>query len=775
MGRRLLAYFSAQRIANLTVIAVVLYVVLWSLHPSLLLSGTTTTGGDMGAHVATPLYLHQHLFSAGLTPWYPGWFAGMPLYSYYFVLPDALASIASFVINYNVAFKLATILGSLLLPIGAYIMGKLFSARDPIPAALAAATLPFLFESTFTIDGGNLFSTLAGEYSYSLSLALALVAIGLFARGIRTGKGRWLAAAALSATLAAHFIPWIYALVVVAIVLVFELVDRRGLFDRERDTPRRRHGRRAVGFAVSAGAISLALSAWWLVPFATTQALTNPMGYTTDPTSTLRDIFTVPASTGGGLGWFNQAGGAAGSRWVIIGACLALVAAFMLRDRLGITLVSASVASLLGYALVPQGAIWNERLVPLWFISIYLSTGWLVGAVISRLSTIQPSSSAIELLAPEELAALPARRRVWGTFVVAGLAVVSTVPGMVSWLSPGLGVHPGSNQVSAWANWNYSGYEAKAAWPEYHTLMTTMSRVGARHGCGRAMWEYSDSENRFGTTMALMLLPYWTDGCVDSMEGLYFESSATTPYHFLNQAELSVHPSNPMVGLNYGSLDVALGVEHLQMLGVRYYIAFSPQIIEQARHVASLVPVATTAKFPGGVAWHIYLITDSPTVTPVANMPNVVAGISSRGAWLAANQNWWLNPSDWPVLLADSGPSTWPRVGSPERTVRVPAGTTTVSDVREGDVSISFTVSKVGVPVLVRTSYYPRWSVSGASGPYRVSPNLMVVVPTSQRVSLTYGASPAVTIGRWISLLALVGLAAAAWRARRWRRPARAS
>ena len=36
-----------------------------------------------------------------------------------------------------------------------------------------------------------------------------------------------------------------------------------------------------------------------------------------------------------------------------------------------------------------------------------------------------------------------------------------------------------------------------------------------------------------------MLLPFWTDGCIGSMEGLYFEASATTPFHFLNEAELS--------------------------------------------------------------------------------------------------------------------------------------------------------------------------------------------------------------------------------------------
>ena len=53
------------------------------------------------------------------------------------------------------------------------------------------------------------------------------------------------------------------------------------------------------------------------------------------------------------------------------------------------------------------------------------------------------------------------------------------------------------------------------------------------------MWEHEEQHDRYGTPMALMLLPFWTDGCIGSMEGLYFEASATTPYHFLNQDELS--------------------------------------------------------------------------------------------------------------------------------------------------------------------------------------------------------------------------------------------
>ena len=55
-------------------------------------------------------------------------------------------------------------------------------------------------------------------------------------------------------------------------------------------------------------------------------------------------------------------------------------------------------------------------------------------------------------------------------------------------------------------------------------------------------------------------------------------------------------------------------------------------------------------------------------------------------------------------------------------------------------------------------SYFPNWHVSGAEGVYRISPNLMVVVPTSHHVSLSYGYTPVDYEGWALTLLALVGL-----------------
>ena len=60
--------------------------------------------------------------------------------------------------------------------------------------------------------------------------------------------------------------------------------------------------------------------------------------------------------------------------------------------------------------------------------------------------------------------------------------------------------------------------------------------------------------------------------------------------------------------------------------------------------------------------------------------------------------------------------------------------------------------------MLVKASYFPNWQVDGADGPYRVAPNLMVVVPTDEHVELTYGRQPVEWVGYALTLLG-IGLA----------------
>jgi hypothetical protein len=328
--------------------------------------------------------------------------------------------------------------------------------------------------------------------------------------------------------------------------------------------------------------------------------------------------------------------------------------------------------------------------------------------------------------------------------------------------------------IPDWVKWNYSGYQSntKARRAEYFALVKTMADLGKTHGCGRAMWEYESEEDQMGTPMALMLLPYWTHGCIGSMEGLYFESSATTPYHFLNAAELSLRPSNPVRGLNYPAApDVNLGVQHLQLLGVKYYMALTPETQLQADQNPNLRLVATSGPWPvtyysgnsGNTrqrTWSIYEVENSAIVTPLSHQPVVMKGVprGSKG-WLTASERWYLSPNLFDVPYAASGPTSWGHVSPTEPDPpRTPLPPVQVANIKPTDDSVSFDVDKVGVPVLVKVSYFPNWHVSGAKGPYRVTPNLMVVIPTSHHVRLHYGYTSVDELGMLLSLAGIAGL-----------------
>ena len=63
---------------------------------------------------------------------------------------------------------------------------------------------------------------------------------------------------------------------------------------------------------------------------------------------------------------------------------------------------------------------------------------------------------------------------------------------------------------------------------------------------------------------------------------------------------------------------------------------------------------------------------------------------------------------------------------------------------------------------MVKTSWYPNWKAEGADGPWRATPNFMVVVPTSKHVKLTFATTTVEWVGpgrsRWSVWSGLGGL-----------------
>jgi hypothetical protein len=227
---------------------------------------------------------------------------------------------------------------------------------------------------------------------------------------------------------------------------------------------------------------------------------------------------------------------------------------------------------------------------------------------------------------------------------------------------------------------------------------------------------------------------------------------------------LAKSPSNPVRGLHYRTLsDFELGVAQMRLMGVRYYMAQSEEAKAKADASPGLKKLTETGSpgvTPQVARWKIYEVLDAPLVEPLRNEPVVLDGISHK-QWLQPSAAWFDDASALDRLLVDGGPAGWAHAGAAEARFSpkksLPA--VTVSNIVSKDDSVSFDVSQPGVPVLVKTSFFPNWQATGAKGPWRATPNMMVVVPTGTHVSLHYGRTAVDWAGVLLTVFGLLGLA----------------
>ena len=762
--------------------------VFFTLQPSLIFRNNTPTGGDMGAHVYGPAYLRDHLLTSfRLSGWSNDWYAGLPIYRFYMVVPAIFILLLDIVLPYGIALKLVAVAGLLALPVCTWLFAKLARLVFPIPELLVVASTVFLFDESFTIYGGNIASTMAGEFSFSIALAFSILGFGVFIRGLETGKYRIAATLLLALAALSH-----------GIVLLFVFLGYVLILAMHRDAAKWRFGLPVIGTATL-------LSAFWVVPFVLNHSYMTDMKYEPQPTGysesfvdmffPLHTVFNVIVMGFALVGFLSALWRRnSTASWMGIYGVILAIGVFVARESLPII-----------------GLLWNPRILPFFYLLRYMLM--MIGiyetvVAVARFASLERAAARVAKTGEVQTLAPSPRGRL--NFNVATAVVVALLAiGIIGFrfqelplatlrtaqdgsVRYGIGPFsvPSSNDgfVDGWARWNFTGYEGKNAYGEYRAIVETMKQIGEdpRYGCGRALWENNGELNKYGTTMGLMLLPHWTDGCIGSMEGLFFEASGTTPYHFITAAAMSKQSSNPVRELRYDDNNAALGVRYLQELGVRYYMGFTPEAVREASAQTALREIARSGP------WVIYEVAESNLVVPLTVQPVVVGGRTDSQAdmghpgdakerWLEIGTSWLQNPNDWPAVPAASGPSEWQRIdvaidmnrriGEPDESSRrvdvvlptqpidvVNVEPIVVSDVEQGRSSVSFSVDKIGTPVLLRTSYFPNWNVSGAEGPYRVAPNMMVVIPTQTDVKLSFGWSLLDVFAYVLSIVGIVVL-----------------
>ena len=665
----------------------------WLQFPDILIANTPT-GGDMGAHVLLPQVLRDSLLPSGqIFGWSNTWYAGFPVLYFYFPIPALATVLLDVLIPYGVAFKLVTIAGLVALPVATYFMVRWLGFARLVAGVAAVAGGMFVFMESYSIFGANIKSTLAGEFSFSWSFALSILYLGLVSRDSREGRRFEPWPGVLLALTALTHVVTTLVVVVVAVPLLF-----------------RRNGLRTVG---TSWLLGFGLSAFWALPFGirVLQGMTTDMGWA--PVTNLVGDATPGSPIPGEL------------VPILVLGLIGLTWTMLRRDDVSV-LVWMTVLPVVAYFLLPKLGVtmlYNARLLPYWYFGLFVFAGIAMG------------------LAAVEVSRRYSRRRV-------GAVVGALVGAVVLFVATAVSIH----DVPGWVTWNFEGYEGKSDYADYQALMETIDDLPP----GRVMWEANSDMNKYGTPMALMLFPYWSEGH-PSMEGLFFESSLTTPFHFLNASEVSRFPSNPVRGLTYRSMDFERAVSHLALYDVAYYVSFTEEADTAARNFG-LRPIAEA------LPWTIFTLPETDVVDVASYEPAVWTGDAD---FTDAALDWYDDVENLDRWLVAAGPDDWRRVDEVEdrlaRTVAYAPTQDAVSDVVVEDNRISFTTSAIGVPHLVKVSYFPNWTADGAEGPYRATPSLMVVVPTSNEVVIEFRNTWAENLGMAISVVTLIGLGIFAW------------
>ncbi|MCQ3802873.1 MAG: hypothetical protein OXC98_07160 [bacterium] len=747
------------------VLVVLSAMVLAVLSPHLLFVDNTPSGGDMGAHVLGPAAMRDILLPSGrLLGWSNAWFAGFPLFYFYFPLPSLVIVFLDLFLPYGVAFKLVTVGGLLLLPPAVYFLSRALGFQRLIALVTAAGGTFYALMESFTIYGGNVASTLAGEFTYAWSFSLGFIYLGLLVR-VMDGESRLLPRTVVifCITVLCHLLT---TLLLVLGTLAFLTIRR---------------GRRPL---VVISAWAFALTGFWSVPF-----LAN-LGYSSDlawsPLTKWREFFPIevwlllPLAVVG-LVWTLRRARRLRQTWKVVPlliTTLAPVIYFPLPIRL--------TRQFPDLFLDDRWKLYNGRLLPYWYFGVVFFAMVAVGVAVMVTARRLPRSAtpvaaavttgaSVAVVVAILIPAADSRGRwpIVAGAVLLGIATAATLyrrrqaiavkqlMAAVLALVVGAGSLAGVSYLAGWSRWNYSGYEAKAGWTEYRDMNTLVARLEP----GRVLWENNRDIDQYGTPMAPMLIPYWSGWSHPSMEGLFFESSMSMPFIFITISEMSKQGSNPVPGLRYHNLVMHRGLRHLDMFGVRYYISFTPEATEEAAKYPELREVGVAGPF------HIHEAPPTQLVEIARYQPSVyVESPDGEPDFFNFSLAWFetVNNADlW--VVADAPPEYgWPTVSHPSllRPVFLPQQNGSVSNIVVEDHRISFETEAIGVPHLVKVSYFPNWNATGAEGPYLAAPSLMMVVPTDSQVTLEFQNTWAEWLGWSLTVLGLCILSIP--RARRW-------
>jgi len=673
-------------------------------------SGNAPTGGDTASHLLyAQLYADELLFSGQILPWVPEVFGGFPFLSYYFPLPFMVIALLSTPLGFAAAFKWGAFLAAMLLPGSVFIASRRW-LNFSWPAALfgGLGALAFLLHEQNSIWGGNLLSTLAGEFSYSYGLLFAVLAMLAWARAIHLGRG-WLLAALLEAACGfSHGFP----LLVLGFSTALLLLDAPF---NQANAQRWPMFKRSFMQLLYGHLLAFALLGGWLWPMLEMHGLTIPND-ASFPLSGWQDL--LPATL-----------------WPVLATGILGLAALLLASvrrgwqggqRLAASyLVSAAGLSAVAFLAGDQLGLADIRFFPpVWLLGAIVC-GWLFG-------------QALHHLARNANVAATSRRPA----VARALLAAAAACGLLGWISSQV------TKAPDWGLWNHAGLEAK---PQWHNLSQLFPVLEGNLWSPRLAFEHDPANNDIGSTRTLEALPAFLKQR-PVLEGLYMESGVLGPAVYQVQSEISASPSSPLVRFPSGSLDPEFAARHLNFLHADTVLLRSERAKTELEKSGFFLKVAESPPFA------VYRVKDfdsqfaAVVTTPIRMRPSK--------DWMQDAFAWFRTRSRFEAFLpvyADTPPTLAP-VSTPPAPVR------TVTLERQRMV---FATEAIGQPHLIKMAYHPRWHLLSQGSLHVAGPGFMLVVPQEKEIALAYEHTRVGQLGTAATLLAALIALAIFWRSRR--------
>ncbi len=275
--------------------------------------------------------------------------------------------------------------------------------------------------------------------------------------------------------------------------------------------------------------------------------------------------------------------------------------------------------------------------------------------------------------------------------------------------------------ISSWADWNYKGFESKSLWPQFNGINNF---VKGSYNDARVVYEHSPDHNAAGTMRAFENLPLFSGR--STMEGLYMQSSPSSPFVFYTQSEISQVSSCPFPQWHCTSFNIQKGTDHLKMFNVQYFIARSDKNKAALKNYSSEYKLVYSNN-----PYEIYEL--------INNDNNYVFVPEYQPIFYPKDKNWkntsygWFKKDTSVHIVFDK------KTTQKSESEKIPIDSNCITNENIKEESIEFTTNCINKPHIIRISYFPNWKVKGADKVYLVSPSFMLVYPKQESVKLYYG------------------------------------